>query len=90
VTVNLTAEARKQALASLRRYCRQELDLELDEGDLRMIGLLDFMLKEIGPSIYNGAVADAGGFLHARLADLEATKFEPEFAYWPKSPIRRK
>ena len=90
MTVTLTGEARKQALASLRRYCAQELDLELDEGDIRMIGLLDFILKEIGPSIYNGAVADAGCFLHARLADLEATKFEPEFTYWPKPPIRQK
>src|SRR5437868_9717575 len=90
VTVALTGEARKQALASLRRYCAQELDLELEEGDLQMIGLLDFILKEIGPSIYNGAVADAGAFLHARLADLEATKFEPEFTYWPNPPVRRK
>ena len=90
MAVTLAAEARKLALASLRRYCAQELDLELDEGDIRMIGLLDFFLKEIGPSIYNGAIVDAGGFLQARLADLEATKFEPEFTYWPKPPVRRK
>ena len=90
MSVTLTTDTRKLALASLRRYCAQELDLELDEGDIRMIGLLNFILKEIGPSIYNGAIVDAGGFLHARLADLEATTFEPEFTYWPKPPIRRK
>jgi uncharacterized protein (DUF2164 family) len=59
--------------------------------DLQTIAVLDFLLKEIGPSLYNAGVADAQTYLRDRLADLEGTCFEPEFAYWPKSAaVRRK
>ncbi|HET8650573.1 MAG TPA: hypothetical protein VFL95_11060 [Gemmatimonadales bacterium] len=40
---------------------------------------------------YNAGVAAAESFLRDRLADLEATCYEPEFAYWPKrTSVRRK
>jgi uncharacterized protein (DUF2164 family) len=87
--VTLPAEARTQALASLRRFCADELETDL--SDIQLRALLEFVLKEIGPSVYNGAIADAQAFLRARLGDLEATCYEPEFSYWPKgSSVRRK
>ena len=55
-----------------------------------MRALLGFVLKEIGPSIYNAAIGDAQAFLRDRLADLEATCYEPEFTYWPKGSVRRR
>ena len=85
----LAPEARTQALASLRRFCADELETDLSDVQLR--ALLEFVLKEIGPSVYNGAIADAQAFLRARLGDLEATCYEPEFTYWPKgSSVRRR
>lgn len=92
MAITFDDEARKQALASLRRFARDELDLD-DEllSDIQAIALLDFVLKEIGPSLYNQGVSDASTFLRDRLADLEATCYEPEFVYWPKgSSVRRK
>ena len=87
--VTLPAEARTQALASLRRFCADELETDL--SDIQLRALLEFVLKEIGPSVYNGAIADAQAFLRDRLGDLEATCYEPEFTYWPKgSSVRRK
>ena len=87
--VTLPPEARTQALASLRRFCADELETDL--SDIQLRALLEFVLKEIGPSVYNGAIADAQAFLRARLGDLEATCYEPEFSYWPKgSSVRRK
>lgn len=87
--ITLTDDHRRQALTSLNRFCSGELDS--DTSDLQTIALLDFLLKEIGPSIYNRGVADAQAFLHDRVADLEATCYEPEFSYWPKgSSVRRK
>ena len=87
--VTLPAEATTQALASLRRFCADELETDL--SDIQLRALLEFVLKEIGPSVYNGAIADAQAFLRARLGDLEATCYEPEFSYWPKgSSVRRK
>lgn len=89
MSIALTADNRKQALASLRRFCGDELEADL--SDIQVTALLEFMLKEIGPSVYNGAITDAQAFLRARLGDLEATCYEPEFSYWPKgTSVRRK
>lgn len=89
MAVALSTEARKQALASIKRFWTETLDAEVT--DLQTIAVLDFLLKEIGPSLYNAGVADAQAYLRDRVADLEGTCFEPEFAYWPKSAsVRRK
>jgi uncharacterized protein (DUF2164 family) len=89
MAIILTAENKKQALASIKRYCAEAF--ELDIGDLKAGSLLDFFLKEIGPSVYNAAIADAQVYLRDRVADLEGTCYEAEFAYWPRaSSVRRK
>jgi len=51
--IALSDAARKQPVASLRRYFTEELDQDI--GDLKASLMLDFILKEIGPSIYRGA-----------------------------------
>lgn len=91
MAITLGDDARKQALASLRRYCRERLDLDLPEGDLQAAALLDFFLAEVAPSVYNAAITDAQVYLRERVADLEGACYEPEFSYWPKgSAVRRK
>jgi uncharacterized protein (DUF2164 family) len=87
--VTLADEVRKQSIASIQRFCTEELDVEF--SDIQAASFLAFLLKEIGPSVYNAGVIDAQAFLRDRLADLEATCYEPEFVYWPKeSTARRK
>lgn len=88
MTITLSDEARKQAVISIRRYFAEVL--EQDVGDLKAEMLLEFFLKEIAPSVYNGAIADAQAFVRDRLEDLEGACFAPEFAYWPRSSVRRK
>jgi len=89
MAISLSDEQRKQALVSIHRFWVEELELEL--GGIEEARLLDFLLREIGPSLYNQGVTDAQTFLRDRLADLEASCYEPEFAYWPKSgAVRRK
>lgn len=89
MALTLSAEDRKQALASLRRYCTEEMELEV--GDLQASGLLDFILKEIAPSVHNAAIAEAETLLRDRLADLDGVLHQPEFGYWPKgTSVRRK
>jgi len=80
MTVALSAEARKQALSSIRRYCAE--NLEMEPGDLQAASLLDFFLKELAPAVYNTAIADAQAYLRDRLADLEGTCYEPEFVIY--------
>jgi uncharacterized protein (DUF2164 family) len=89
MSIQLSDEAKKQATASLQRYCTEELDVELTGIQATM--LLNFVLADIAPSAYNAGVAAAEAFLRDRLGDLEATCYEPEFAYWPKgASVRRK
>ncbi|HEY4303537.1 MAG TPA: DUF2164 domain-containing protein [Gemmatimonadaceae bacterium] len=86
MTISLTDDAKKHSVASIRRYFAEEL--ELDVGELKAGLVLDFIVKEIGPSIYNAAIADAQAFLRERLVDMEALS-APEFAHWPRNAVRR-
>ena len=87
MSTKLTDEQRKQSIASIKRYLQEELDQEI--GELKAGLLLDFFLKEIAPSVYNGAVADAQTYLRDRLSDLEGVCYHHEFGYWPKAGHRR-
>lgn len=91
MTVRLSDEATKQARLSIRRYYAEAFELETEITDLQVIGLLDFFLKEIAPSVHNAAIAEAQVYLRDRVADLESVCSQPEFVYWPKgSAVRRK
>jgi uncharacterized protein (DUF2164 family) len=87
MTISLADDARKQSIASIKRYFAEELDQDI--GELKAGLLLEFFLKEIAPTIYNGAITDAQTYLRDRLADLEGACSVPEFAYWPSGSVRR-
>jgi len=87
MTITLSEEVRRQAIASLKRYFAEELDQ--DVGELKAGLLLEYFLEEIAPSVYNGAIADAQTYLRDRVADLEGACAIPEFSYWPKATVRR-
>ncbi|MBS1817326.1 MAG: DUF2164 domain-containing protein [Acidobacteria bacterium] len=86
MSIELPPEKLKHLHASIKRYVAEELDQEI--GDLKAGLMLDFVLKEIAPTIYNQAIADAQAYFQARVADLEGVCFEEEFGYWP--PQRRR
>jgi uncharacterized protein (DUF2164 family) len=80
MAITLPPDATKQIVVSIKRYVAE--NLEQDIGDLQAGLLLDFVLKEIGPSVYNKAIADARSYVEDRLSDLEGVCYEKEFAYW--------
>jgi uncharacterized protein (DUF2164 family) len=80
MTLALTPQERDDAIHSLKKYFRSELEQDL--GDLRAQLLLDYILGEIAPLAYNRGVQDAEAFLRQRLEDLPATCFEPPFTHW--------
>ena len=84
--LTLPDDARKLALASIRRHFKDELDL--DVGDLKATLVLDYFLAELGPSLYNQGIADAKAFFAERTDDLAALSLE-EFPYWPTASRRR-
>jgi uncharacterized protein (DUF2164 family) len=88
MAITLEPDARKQAVASIRRYVAE--NWELDVGDLKAGLLLDYFLTEIGPSVYNRAIGDAQVFFRDRVVDLEGTCYEKEFGFWPPAQQRRR
>jgi uncharacterized protein (DUF2164 family) len=87
MTPEYPPEARKRAIASIRRYFGESLDDDI--GDLKAELVLDFFLKEIAPTVYNLAIQDAQKLLQERLTDLDNTLFASEFAYWQKETRRK-
>jgi len=86
--IELPPDVEKQALASLRRFCGEELDLEIGEVQARQF--LKFFLRELAPTAYNAGVASAEAYLRDRVADMDGVCHEPEFAYWPKAASARR
>jgi uncharacterized protein (DUF2164 family) len=87
MNISLSDDARKQSVASIKRYFSEELDQDI--GELKSALVLEFVLKEIAPSVYNGAIADAQAYMRDRLADLEGVCSVPEFAFWDRPTVRR-
>ncbi len=88
MTIELSREDRQQAIASIERYFRQNMDEPI--GNVAAGGLLGFLLEEIGPCIYNQAVADVQERLQARVAELDFEIHEAVFSYWRKYDQQRK
>jgi uncharacterized protein (DUF2164 family) len=90
MTIELSEDVRGAAIASIQRY----FDANMDEpiGNIAAGGLLGFFLEEIGPAVYNRAIADAQERMQARIVELDIDLHEEPFQYWRKfeSPRRRK
>ena len=85
--ITVPPDKKKQILDSIKRYARENLDQEI--GELQAGLLLEFCLKEIAPTVYNQAIADAQAYMRGRLDDLEGVCFEKEFDYWTPPPRRQ-
>jgi uncharacterized protein (DUF2164 family) len=80
MAITLSSDTTAQLLASIKRYFAESL--EQDIGDLKARLMLDYCLQEIGPVVYNKAIADAQAYFHDRTADLEGACYEQPFTYW--------
>ena len=74
MAITLPAETRKELIHSIKHYFVKERDEAI--GDLSAGFLLDFIVEEIGPSIYNQAIRDAQSHLQRAVADLDVSLYE--------------
>ncbi|HUG23377.1 DUF2164 domain-containing protein [Piscinibacter sp.] len=88
MTIEISKEARKEAIASIERYFQENMEERI--GNIAAAGLLGFLLEEIGPLVYNKAVADVQERLQARVMELDIEVHEDEFQYWRKFERQRK
>lgn len=86
--IEISKQARTDVVASLKRYFDENMSDPL--GDLKATLLLDFILEEVGPLIYNKAIADAQARLQQRVNELDGELYVPEFEYWPNLEKKRK
>ena len=83
MTIEISAESTNTAISSIQRYFAENMDEPI--GTLEAGSLLSFFLKEIGPVVYNKAVADAQARLQERVAELDVEVYEEAFSYWAKA-----
>lgn len=87
MTIEISKEARKDAIESIQQYFHEKMEEKI--GNLAADALLDYFLEELGPAIYNKAVADVQDRLQARVMEVDIEIHEDEFQYWRK-PGRQK
>ncbi|MES2840714.1 MAG: DUF2164 domain-containing protein [Pseudomonadota bacterium] len=82
MTIEIPKDARDQAIASIQRYFEANMDERI--GNIAAGGLLGFFLEEIGPVVYNQAVAEVQERLQMRISELDIEVHEEAFSYWRK------
>ncbi len=87
MSIELSKEARADAVVSIQQYFERNMPEPIGEMPAGL--LLNFFLEEIGPVIYNKAVADVQARLAVRISDLSGELYEDEFQYWPRVEAKR-
>ena len=88
MTIEVTKENRKEIIASIQRYFEENMEEKI--GNITADAFLDFLLEELGPIVYNKAVADTQARLQLRLMELDFEIHEEEFQYWSKHDRQKK
>ena len=88
MTIELPREVRAEAIASIERYFRENMDEKI--GNIAAGALLGYFLEELGPLVYNKAVADVQERLQIRISELDIDHHEDEFQYWRKFDRQKK
>ena len=88
MTIEISQEARKEAIASIERYFAENMEDRI--GNITAGALLGFILEEIGPVVYNKAVTDVQERLQSRIMEVDIEIHEDEFQYWRKFDQARK
>ena len=74
--IRLSPDRRAGLLKAIKHHFKTEFDDPL--SDFRAEGLLDFFVRELGPSVYNQGVRDAATFMQEKLGDIEGDVYERE------------
>lgn len=80
MTIEFSPDVRTYLIGSIKQFFIEELDQNV--GDLKASLVLDFVIKEFGPAIYNSAVSDAQARMQEFVSELDGVCFEPEPRGW--------
>ena len=84
--IELTQQDRAQAIASVECYFNEQFADESGTrlGNMQAGALLNFFLEEIGPCVYNQAVAEVQVQLALRVSEVDIECHAEAFGYWQK------
>lgn len=88
MTIELPKEVRQQAISSIERYFLENMDEKI--GNITAGALLGFFVDEIGPVIYNMAVAEVQERIQTRVMEIDLEVNEDPFQYWRKNNATQK
>ena len=88
MSIEISKEARQLAIASIERYFLENRDEKI--GNVTAGALLGIFFEEIGPVIYNLAVAQVQERLQMRVMEVDLEINEAEFQYWRKHDTAKK
>lgn len=78
--IKLEPQTQARFVASIKRYFAEQLDDDI--GELKAGLLLEFVMKEMAPAIYNRAVADAQARAQLLVSELDTACYEPDLGFW--------
>lgn len=79
MAISLSDETKEALVGAIKAYFLEERGEEI--GDLQASLFLDFIVQEVGPSIYNQAIRDAQAATQGFVSDLDLGLHEPEFGW---------
>jgi len=80
MSIKFSKEKEKKSIESLKYYFEENMENKI--GNLKASLLLDYILKEIGPIIYNQAILDAQTYMTEKINEIDSSCYKPEFMYW--------
>ena len=86
--IELPKQTREDAIISIQRYFQENMGESI--GNMAAGLLLNYFVEELGPAIYNQAIADAQARIQKHMSDLEGELYAPEFQYWPNIERKQK
>lgn len=72
--LELTDDRKRKITDAIKNHFTKELEIDL--SDFQIEQLVEFLLKDIGPQIYNQAINDVESFIKEKLTDLEGDLIE--------------
>ena len=77
--IKLTPQIKEKIIESLQQYFHNERNEDL--GNLGADLMLDFILKEVGPMIYNQALIDVHEMMEDKLEDIFLLELDDDYKY---------
>lgn len=74
--MTLSDERREILVNALQHLCLEEFERDLSKFQAQR--LIEFLMGQLGPPVYNQAIQDARAFVMAKLDDLDGEVYEPE------------